>query len=143
MLTFGEFYSFLCLSHPSDEGLLKDSDCVWFTRCPVPSPAQLGMMWASVKDAEHPIWRKVDVQLLFLQNKGTLHSESCQQVLAGAQGWSGLAVGPASLQGFPGSTVSPEAPCFPRGCRLTVSRVHSCFNPIHRGQSHIIGLSRH
>lgn len=37
LLTVGEFSVFPCVSHPAEQGLLKDSDGVLLTMCPVPS----------------------------------------------------------------------------------------------------------
>lgn len=58
-----EFHLFLCLSHPPDQGFLKDSDCVLCAT----SHAQHGMPWAS----ECPCMVELGAQLQFLLSEGT------------------------------------------------------------------------
>lgn len=85
LLTFAEFYLFPCLSRPPDQGLLKDSDCVFLPRglC----PAQRGTAGASVcQECQHPCLLETGCSLLFLQNKGTRHPDGGQRVFGGPWG---------------------------------------------------------
>lgn len=127
LLTFGELYLFPCLSHPADQGLLKDSSRtphhVIHSWCIV---AQ--RIWASAKSANTLVWWRGSARLPFLQNKGTRCPEGGQWVLGRA--WVGrLGCRNDCPTGFPGQR------CLFPMC--------SHFNHIHRGHIHVIGLSRH